>query len=59
MLLEIVLGVVSLFGFGAVLLVRRLRTMRNYWPEKGVKMPAYPPMFPWGNSAVLLKCVNE
>ena len=55
MLLEIVLGVVSLFGFGAFLLVRRLRTMRNYWPEKGVRMPAYPPMFPWGNSAVLLK----
>ena len=55
MLLEIVLGVVSLFGFGAVLLVRRLRTMRNYWPEKGVRVPAYPPMFPWGNSAVLLK----
>ena len=57
-MLEIVLGFVSLVGIGALLLVRKVRAMRNYWPEKGVNTPTYPPMFPWGNSAVLFKFVN-
>ena len=57
-MLETVLGVVSLVGLGILLLARKLRAMRNYWPERGVKTPTYPSMFPWGNSAVLLKCVN-
>ena len=58
MLLEIVLGVSSLVALCALLLVRKMGAMSSYWIEKGVKTPAYPPMFPWGNSAILFKCVK-
>ena len=59
MFLEILLGIATVVGLGVALLVRRLRSMGSYWPERGVKTPTYPPMLPWGNSAVLLKCENQ
>ena len=55
MIVEIVLAFMSLVLLFALNLVWRVHSMKNYWLKRGIRVPTYPPLFPFGNSPILIR----
>ena len=50
MILEILLGILCLLGLLILRMYRWTKEGKNYWQERGIRVPSYPPMFPMGNA---------
>ena len=50
MILEILLGILGLLGLLMLRMYRWTKKGKNYWQERGIRVPSYPSMFPFGNA---------
>ena len=50
MIPEVLLGILGLLGLLVLRMYRWTKKGKNYWQERGIRVPSYPSMFPTGNA---------
>ena len=50
MILEVALGILGLVGLLILRMYYWTKKGKNYWQERGIRVPSYPSMFPMGNA---------